>query len=276
MTQESWLKESWDDARRFLRFARGLPRYLASPLSPPDCHRIVEEGVRDRARNFLATLRGGVFENADSPLLALLKNAGVEPGDVERLVESGGIEDTLDRLFDAGVFVTLEEAKGLQPIRRGSFRLNVVESDFDNPMLPSDLRLSTGGSTGRPRRLLFGFDSLTFDAAHRGLFYMAHDLDGRPSALWRPPPPGAAGLVTALFHAKRDESLDRWFSPLPIEWSPSSAKSHALTAYSVLAGRFRRRRVPWRRPRCVRSRARCGRRRSRPAPSRANRHPVTR
>ena len=49
--------------------------------------------------------------------------AGFELADIRRLVEDLGLEEALERLYDAGVYVTQDEFKGRQPIRRGALVL---------------------------------------------------------------------------------------------------------------------------------------------------------
>ncbi len=95
----------------FYRFATGLGRFLRTPLSAEQCRAIVADSMAGRERNFLRLVHRAVYGYPASPYRQLLLWAGVEYGDLERMVQADGIERTLERLFDAGVFVELDEFK---------------------------------------------------------------------------------------------------------------------------------------------------------------------
>jgi len=233
-----------DELGMFLRFATGLRRFLSTPLSSADCRRIVEESLRGRERNFLVLLRKGVFEYPKSPYLALMKWAGIEYGDIERMVAVDGVEGTLEHLFDAGIHVGLEEAKGRRPIKRPGLTLDVTDGDFDNPLSTRDFEVQTGGSTGPRRRAGVDFDLLAYDAACKFVFHQAHGLEARPFATWHAIPPGSAGLKNALASVKCGYPMERWFSPMPVSWKPSTFKSAVFTTYAVHVPRLWGYRIP--------------------------------
>jgi len=68
--------------QKLLRFHRGLPEFLATPLSGERCGAILEQSLRHREENLLRVLRMAVYENRRSPYLPLLHRAGAELGDV--------------------------------------------------------------------------------------------------------------------------------------------------------------------------------------------------
>src|SRR5262249_58080419 len=63
----------------------------------------------------------------------LLVHVGCEPGDLERMVESDGVEGALTSLYRAGVYATADEIKGRHPMRRGSLALETTPASFLNP-----------------------------------------------------------------------------------------------------------------------------------------------
>jgi hypothetical protein len=199
------------DLQMFWRFASGLRRFLAEPLSPDACARLLRESIEQREQNFLALLRRTVFENLCSPYLPLLRAARIPFEDVERSVHREGLETTLARLRDEGVRVTLDQFKGRAPIPNGGRPRPVAAEDFDNPLLLRDFTLLTGGSTGRRKRLNVDLDLLVFEAASQHLFLHAHGLCQRPLGLWRPVPPGSSGIKHALRSAKTAAPVVRWF-----------------------------------------------------------------
>jgi hypothetical protein len=107
----------------YARFAFGLRRFLGQEATAELGREVIRQRLRDRESNFLTFARRAIYENARSPYLSLLRMAGCEPGDLERMVRADGIEKSLERLRDAGVYVTIEEFKGFKPLVRGSVSL---------------------------------------------------------------------------------------------------------------------------------------------------------
>ncbi|MCW5977640.1 MAG: hypothetical protein KIT09_06165 [Bryobacteraceae bacterium] len=225
-------------ARLFWRFATGLRRFLRTPLSAADCHRIAGEDLRGRETNFLHLARRAIYGFSRSPYLPLLRWAGVEYGDLERLVSAGGVDHALEGLHDAGVYLDLEEFKGLRPITRPGLSIEAAASDFDNPLLAREFEVESGGSTGARRRMRIDFDLLVHDAASWLIGFEAQGVAFTPWAIWRAVPPGSAGFKHALFGAKVQWPLERWFSPTASSWSPGGWPFALSTAYAVRAASF--------------------------------------
>ncbi len=227
-----------DDLRMFLRYIAGVRQYLEHPLSAEESRRLLEAQHRNRDQSFLRLLQRSVFQKPRSPYLALLRRAGAEYGDIARMVQSDGLESALERLYDSGVYVALDEFKGRKPVVRAGLELPVESHDFDNPFLRKHFEGSTGGTRGVPRRLIIDLDLLVYDAACQHLFHEAWGLGGRPMALWRPLPPYVSGIKKPLLHAKVGQPLGRWFTQDRLEYSPRRLKYAILTHATVLAGRL--------------------------------------
>ncbi|MDQ5821659.1 MAG: hypothetical protein M3540_09475 [Actinomycetota bacterium] len=223
------------------RLAGGFPRWLATPVRFEDSRRRVMEGVEQREESFLGVLERGVFAAPNSPYGRLIAHAGLEPEGVRSLVREGGLEGALEHLREAGVGLTLEEFRGLRPIVRPGLELAVRPSDFDNPLVRPLHLGGTGGSRGKARRVLFDLDHRGAQADQHALFLESFGLRGRPSAVWRPVPPGMAGVAGVLAGAKVGQPLERWFSQTPLTPRHGRADDYALTllllGLSRLAGR---------------------------------------
>lgn len=226
------------DAAMFVRFATGLGRFLRTPLSEQDCRAIIAESLEQRERNFLRLVRRAVYGYPQSPYLGLLRWAGVEYGDLERMVLADGVESALAKLYEAGVWVELDQFKGRRPIRRAGLTIEVSPESFDNPVLSRDFEVESGGSTGPRRRMKIDFDLLVYDAACRYFHFAAVDADNRPLAIWRGVPPDSSGLKHGLIAAKLGRPMARWFSPVPLRWTPAGLPFAALTTYAVRASRL--------------------------------------
>lgn len=225
-----------DELRLAGRFARGLPRFLRGRVTEDGAAERIRRQLANRESTFLDVFRRGMLEREGSPYRPLLRHAGVEYGDVAELVRRDGIERALEQLYDAGVYVTHEEFKGWKPIRRAGLELETSPDEFDNPFGEPALGRLSGGSRGPQRSSRERFGLLEHDAAYHALFVAAFDLGERPAAVWRPVPPGGAGLDAVLYGAKIGRPVERWFSQNRL--SRGEPKELLLTKYTLLAGRL--------------------------------------
>ena len=58
------------------------------------------------------------YSDARNPYRQLLYDAGFELEDVKPVVLRERLEETLRKLFSAGVYITIEEYKGKKPVQR--------------------------------------------------------------------------------------------------------------------------------------------------------------
>lgn len=225
-----------DDLRMFARFAAGLGGFLRQRTSVEECRRGLEQGLARREESFLNVVERAIYRCPGSPYRALLEWAGVTLGDLAILVRKEGIEATLERLCDAGVYLSLEEFKGRQPVRRNG--LEIQAGERDNPLLARHFEARTGGSRSLGRRVVIDFGLLAHDALVHGLFLHAADLLRSPMAIWRSVPPGSAGLKRCLMHAKLGLRMERWFTQNKWGLRSGSPKSFLFTAGAVYGSRL--------------------------------------
>lgn len=233
-----------DDLRMLSRFVRGLVPFLTELPDARGAKEILTEGRARRTENFLALLRRAVFEYPARPYGRLFDYAGLDFGKTERLVRELGIEPALERLLDAGVYLTLDEFKGRVPIRRGGVEIAAAAHDFDNPLLKKDFEAATSGSTGTRRRLSIDLDLLRFESALQAVFIEGVGMAGMPMGIWRPVPPGTAGIKRALSQLRYGQPLERWFTMEPFSLVRPRTKSWAVTAAALAASRLAGRPMP--------------------------------
>jgi hypothetical protein len=222
-----------------LRFTTGLQHFLGSTLSAEECRQMVRDRLRRRQESFLYVVDHAVLRNPKSPYLPLFRQAGVSYDDLARWVEGDGVEGALSRLFDAGVSVALDEFKGRAPIRRAGLELPLHARDFDNPLATRHFDLQTGGSRGRRTVLLIDFEYITHEAADDRQYLESFGLLDRPVAIWRPVPPGTAGIKGVLRRAKLGLPVDRWFSQTRLSRAPKDVGYAGITYLTTLTGRMR-------------------------------------
>jgi hypothetical protein len=221
----------------FGRYAWRLRDYLRRPVSPEECRRQIQERLLSREQTFVGMLRSGVFAQPHSPYRALLAAAGLTFEGVAELVRSHGIEGALERLHDAGVYVTHDEYKGRRPIERLGLSLPVGPESFDNALAGSTVVVHDVGSRGRRRSGTFDLGRIAGEAAYQSLLLENSDLFRRPYAIWLTVPPGRAGHLDVLRLAKLGKRADRWFSQTPLELTRATAKSYLLTHTTLTAVR---------------------------------------
>jgi hypothetical protein len=227
-----------------VRFLRDLPGFLRTPLTPEACRARARHGLETREANFLDMLERAVFAQPASPYRKLLGHAGATLSDVRDLVRREGLEATLERLHDAGVYVTLAEFKGRVPIRRGSLAIEANSRHFDNPLLVQHIELQTGGSTGKATPLLFNLVHYAQEAVYDFNFLDSFEILDRPYGIWRPPPPYHAGLWAILDQGKLGRKTDKWFAQDRLS-ARSRAWREALVIYgAVFTGRLCGRPLP--------------------------------
>ncbi|MEQ1758423.1 MAG: hypothetical protein ABL986_08910 [Vicinamibacterales bacterium] len=226
-----------------MKFLGALRHYLQRPLGPDDCrHRIVSH-LRDRDA---ATLRlfQHVYAEEGGPYRRLLRHAGIAYEDVVELVGREGVEGALGQLHTSGVHLTLDEFKGRRPIRRGSLEIPTDAHDFDNRALAPHFVTRTGGSRSAGRELLVDVELLAHEACYESHTLAQFGLTERPRAIWRPVPPGTAGIKGMLRYAKAGYPMARWFSQSP-PWSRDEWRHSLFTAATMLTSRAAGRPLAW-------------------------------
>jgi hypothetical protein len=207
-----------------------------------------------REAAFVDKVDRAIVRNPRSPYLRLFRRAGVELGDVRRLATGRGVEGALEALRAAGIYVTFNEFKGREPIRRGSDTFAVRESDFDNPWITPHFRAGSGGSTGTPTRILVDLEHLAQTAPHHRLWFEEHGWMDRPLLLWTEG--GAAVANRHLLCTRFGQRFARWFcytDPRGVKARLAAGCVHALVRRA--AGIPRPERVPvteaWRIGECL-------------------------
>ena len=198
------------EIQSYFRFTWELKEFLQNPITLEYSRQIIRERLQNRENNLLKLVKHAIYKNPDSPYYSLLELAGCEYGDFERLVRSDGIESTLIKLRQSGVYVGIDEFKGKKAIRRGNREYLFSETDFDNPFSEHHLKVSTGGSQGKGRRLYY---DLNFLKQGRSV-YMFNllnfwDVLYKPRIIWSATLP-APGLLEILACAKTGYQYTKW------------------------------------------------------------------
>jgi hypothetical protein len=203
-----------DSVLATLRLARDLPRFFRGRPSHGQLVQTVEWRLRNRSARWLALIERGVYGFPRSPYLPLLRAAGIELGDVARLLDQHGLDATLGLLADRGVYVGYEEFKGRVPIRRGSLELAPDESDFDNPLVKAHFEVRSGGTRSAGTSVKTSLQFINDLLPDTALAFRAHGLDDADHAVWLTAP-----FLPLLLYARLGHPPRGWFYPLaPLPW----------------------------------------------------------
>jgi len=233
------------------RLAWELPHYLREPIDGTYATTALRQRLAQREVRFVDALRRQVAARSAGPLARLLTWAGWTIADIEAAVRQDGLEVTLGRLRDDGVFFTHAELTGAEPLRRPGLELPLRASDFDNATR-STARLggSTSGSRSHGIRVFYSWDFLAEEAANELLLFCAHGLESAPLAYWMPGVPALSGIHNLLFDLKSSRAPRRWFAQVDAVAAGPPASTRAATG-AVLRGAFGyvlwrcRQSVPW-------------------------------
>jgi hypothetical protein len=183
------------DMRIYWRLAWGLRRFLKEPVTLEQSRAIIRHRLENREHNLLNIVKQAIYKSDKSPYLKLLKLAGCEYGDFEQMVRSDGIEPTLKKLVEEGVYLSVEEFKGKKEVIRGRKVYKFKEGDFDNLFVRRHFEISSGGSRSAGTRTYYDFDNLTLNRAVYTICLLdAYNALTVPVVLWSPIMPGPGPL----------------------------------------------------------------------------------
>lgn len=193
----------------------------------------------DREARFLAIVQSTVFSDPANPYHRLFRHAGCEPGDLERALESDGLENTLTSLASAGVYVLPEEMKGTRDVVRGSlsFRIDptrLTRRGHARRQGDPAFVAQSSGSTGRPVRTITSTAWQECETPALAAFLTAHDLLDHRFAGYEPMLAGvAAGIQTLNMIVRLGIPIDRWFARQVPVTNPLEAAFFRLTAHQI-------------------------------------------
>lgn len=194
------------------RFLGRLPSFLRRPTSSQEARAILHRRFERREENFLDIVKQAVYEHAASPYRQLLKLAGCEYGDLERLVSQEGVEGALHILYRHGVYITVDEFKGRRPATRGNTAVEVSPDLLRNPLAAFHVPARSSGSRSAGTPVLFDLAFIRGCGVNTCL-----SLEARGGAKWLKATwetPGAGARFRLLKFSSFGAPPVRWFSQL--------------------------------------------------------------
>ncbi|MDH3444178.1 MAG: hypothetical protein OEN50_09675 [Deltaproteobacteria bacterium] len=204
------LKSDLVNIRRSSRLAAGLPRFFRERITLQQAEEETKRLVETRAERFLELVRSQIYERPGSPYQSLLRHAGCEFSDLATNLHRSGLEATLAKLAEEGVYLTSDEFKGKKKVTRGPISFRVSPTDFDRRETSAGITTESSGSRNSPIKTFSSLESLTLWAEGTGVFYAAHDLFSCVHAVYEPVLAGRMHFI--LINGKLGVPVNRWFA----------------------------------------------------------------
>jgi hypothetical protein len=234
----------WSELAAFTGFLAGVPRLVRRNMTMEEALSIVRERLQNRERNFLDVVERTVYRRPGNPYELLLNGAGCTLNDLRELVAKEGLEGALQRLRSEGVYVSFEEFKGTKPIVRGSLTIHPDPAGFDNPTADRYYTSTTGGSTGRGRRVQLDLKHIEALLPGRMVVRHVQGVRGIPAASWSDLPPGG-GPKGMLLQAASGEEARHWFCARMGGKGGPAFRFRAATFATLTVARLSGTRVSW-------------------------------
>jgi len=199
------------DPRRMSRLAESLREFFRVPIDLQQAGEAIKQGLEGREETFLNLVLAEIYKRPNSPYLKLLRIAGCEFSDLRTEVRRHGLEETLKRLANAGVYLTSEEFKGKKQVIRTGGTFWVSPNDFQRFEPGSGFAIQSSGTRNRPVDSFISLDWLAVRALGMRVFLAAHDLFSSSHVLCDAILPGS-GINHLLINAKLARRTDHWFA----------------------------------------------------------------
>jgi hypothetical protein len=204
------------EAGFYLRMAAGLARYQLSQRQTDPVGAIREQMLVREAR-FLDLIRP-LLAQRDHVYRKLCDLAGCTYDDIERDVQQRGLRATLNRLFDAGVYITHEEFTKRCEMVRGGLHIQWNPRELDNAAGRGFNMQRTSGSTGRPVTTAVSNAYLLYREGHETLQVQMASLRDRARVIVGATLPSIWPIRRQVTWARLGVPIDRWFTMGAADW----------------------------------------------------------
>jgi len=218
---------SFSDLSLAFRFACSIPLILRDPVGAEEALRVLRHRREHREDDFLKLALRSIYQNPQSPYLRLLKHAGCDFESLKKIVRREGLEGALDQLLRQGVYLTIDELKGREKVRRGSLEFSLSFRQLLNPATMPFLPVHTGGSTGPNTAFFTNRKYVRERTVIHFLTLRARKGLEWDQAIWGIP--GHTDLLRVIELAGFGRPPKRWFSQV----DPKSSELHPRYKWSA-------------------------------------------
>jgi len=205
-----------------------LRHLVGRPISLERAKAVIRQRMDSREERFLRYVNRFIYGYPRSPYSQLLRHAGCEFGDLRTMVQTRGLDSTLETLRNEGVYLSFEEFKGRREVVRGQQTFHFAEEDFNNPFQGLDMQIQTGGTRSAGTRVNIALDFVEDQRAPS--YHVMLEAIGAadvPLFIWFSGFPSGAGISAWLALAHMGRPPLRWFS-MADPTGPTVARRHRL------------------------------------------------
>jgi len=183
-------------AARTLKAYAEFKKFMVEKIDFRYCKQAVSDRMAKRNVLFLDFLQKYIYSYNKSPYLRLLRYAGYDLSRVKKMVSNYGIEATLEKLYNDGIFFTTEEFRCEKPTIRYNRSFEFSVGDFDNPCIGSGryCHTTTGATTSRGVKIKINAGHLLQKCIYECIMLQEHNCKEYPVILWYPAPPANTGF----------------------------------------------------------------------------------
>ncbi|MGH7824586.1 MAG: hypothetical protein ACREQ7_05365 [Candidatus Binatia bacterium] len=224
-------------ARGMLSLVSELRKFFRHQVTLEQAREDIKRGLDQREQAFLDLARAQIYERGDGVYFRLLRMAGCDFADLQSHVRHNGLEDTLQKLAEEGVYLTSDEFRGKKELVRGGRSFPVSPIDFKMPDSDHGLMLTqSSGSRHKAHRYAFSLDRVSMLSRSTCVFFSAHDLFHHAHGIYDAILPTSGGIRYLLTFAKFGIKVDRWFArQVPMNSWPEASFHRLVTSLIVLA-----------------------------------------
>jgi hypothetical protein len=226
------------DPRASRRQVSALRRCFRDRVTIARAEDEIKRALDHRDERFLEVARTLIYPRPASPYRILLDHAGCAFADLQRHVRGHGLEATLARLAQEGVYLTASEFKGKSDVVRGTTAFRVSPADLARPDSAPGLIVQSSGTSNAPQTGHVALDWLSIWTPSKGVFLAAHDLLSSSHAVYDNILPAPAATYSLFHNARLGITTERWFAQ---RWPPDRPADDVRclwsTALIVLMGR---------------------------------------
>jgi hypothetical protein len=243
----SQLRSELNSVRGMLSLVAGLREFFREPVTLEKTKEEIRRALDNREQRFLDLVQAQVYGRAGSPYLKLLRMAGCDFADLEALIRKHGLENSLQRLAEEGVYLTSDEFRGKKDVVRGQNSFCFSPGDLELRTFRRGLMVSnSSGTRHRPQRYALSLDRTSQLGRLKYLFFSAHNLLHHSHAIYDATLPTSEGIRNLLLYGKCGIRVKRWFARrVPMGSWPEATYHYLMTYLIVLETRSFSPGAPW-------------------------------
>ena len=199
------------EAVYYSRMVRGIRQLLRQPVVA-DPLAALRWNLEHREEHFLRLARRIVFSNPRHPYCEMFRMAGCSAEDLAAEVGGNGLERTLQKLYEAGVYLTHDEFKGKTPLVRSGREIPCGPKTLLNPLVRGGMVSSSSGSRSGGTMTAKSTEFQVYRDVHHHLLRREFELAARTAVQVCPILPSATGLNYNLRCIRAGQKPAKWFA----------------------------------------------------------------